>query len=110
MIERLFVYGTLAPSEKNHHFLEHLSGTWESATAPGIVEIQTIGTHIGLPCFKPSKNDTVRGLIFTSRELNSVWQTLDVFEGDEYIRHLITVVTEDNVELPAYVYVDVKSL
>ena len=110
MKERLFVYGTLAPGEANHHWMEPLAGSWEVATAPGRVEQQTTGVHTGLPCFIPSEVDTVSGMIFTSEELWKIWDKLDEFEGVDYGRQLIPVVTASGAKVDAFVYVDLKSL
>jgi gamma-glutamylcyclotransferase (GGCT)/AIG2-like uncharacterized protein YtfP len=35
MIERLFVYGTLAPGRPNEHVLSEIGGTWEAAIVTG---------------------------------------------------------------------------
>ena len=110
MIERLFVYGTLAPGEENHHWMEPLNGHWETATAPGRVAIQTQGVHTGLPCFIPSDVDSVEGMIFSSEELGKIWEKLDEFEGSDYGRQLISVTTAKGFKVDAYVYVDLKSL
>ncbi len=110
MLERLFVYGTLAPGKENHHWLSPLKGAWHPATAKGSIEIQTIGSHAGLPCFIPSKTKIVEGLIFTSNELYKIWDKLDEFEGVDYIRRLMPVISSDGEELQAFIYLDVKSL
>ena len=33
-MERLFVYGTLAPGRPNEHVLGEIEGSWEAATVP----------------------------------------------------------------------------
>lgn len=106
-LERLFVYGTLAPGEKNHHLLEDISGTWESASCIGRLFTQTRGAHVGLPCFEPTvAGEAFNGKIFSSTELNTVWQTLDEFEGELYERRLITAVTLQGTSVDAYIYAD----
>lgn len=35
MIERLFVYGSLAPGRPNEHILAAIPGTWEPASVSG---------------------------------------------------------------------------
>ena len=37
MIQRLFVYGTLAPGRPNEHLLNEIGGSWEEANSPGIL-------------------------------------------------------------------------
>jgi len=34
-MERLFIYGTLAPGRPNHHVVEDIPGNWEEATLKG---------------------------------------------------------------------------
>ena len=104
-MERLFVYGTLAPGEENYHLVENINGTWESASCFGRVFTQTKGDHIGLPCFEPGvEGERVQGQVFSSTELSLHWKMLDDFEGELYLRRLVPVVTEQGVALEAYVY------
>lgn len=110
-MDHLFVYGTLAPGEENHHIMEHMAGSWHPAVAKGEVQKQTVGDHSGYPCFNPNKVDkTVNGMLFSSTELDSIWSYLDAFEGAAYKRITIQVITESGSELTAYVYADLKSL
>ena len=34
-MNRLFVYGTLAPGKPNHHVISDVAGEWENATVKG---------------------------------------------------------------------------
>ena len=104
-MERLFVYGTLAPGEENFHLVESINGHWESASCQGRIFTQTQGAHIGLPCFESTADgNRVEGKIFSSTELIHHWEMLDKFEGELYVRRLIAVKTEQGEELEAYVY------
>lgn len=106
-LERLFVYGTLAPGEKNHHLLDGITGTWELASCIGRIFTQTRGAHVGLPCFEPTVDGKMfSGKIFSSSELNTVWNTLDEFEGELYERRLINATTEHGLNVEAYIYAD----
>jgi len=110
-MQHLFVYGTLAPGEENHHLMEVISGSWQPASTFGKVQAQTEGVHIGYPCFIPAESgDVVSGMVFSSEQLDDLWPSLDEFEGDAYGRHMIEVTTLDGETLNAYVYVDLKSL
>ena len=107
-MDRLFVYGTLAPGAENYHLIEGAGGTWEAASCFGQVFTQTRGAHIGLPCFVPTHDgDRIDGQLLTSNNLSDYWTMLDQFEGELYERRFIPVKTEQGQELQAYVYASV---
>lgn len=110
MNQSLFVYGTLAPGETNHHWLAPLAGTWEPATTTGKVLVQKEGVHAGLPCFSPSSTESVKGQIFTSNQLHTLWSALDDFEGPNYSRQLRDVSTAKGEQLQAFIYIGVQFL
>ena len=43
MVERLFVYGTLAPNSPNKHILKKIGGSWQEATVKGRLKTQKKG-------------------------------------------------------------------
>jgi gamma-glutamylcyclotransferase (GGCT)/AIG2-like uncharacterized protein YtfP len=89
-INRLIVYGSLAPGESNEHVLQPLKGTWSSGFIKGYKEILTTGEAIGYYAFTPDDNGPdIEVLIFESDELFGYWDVLDEFEGDDYKRILI---------------------
>jgi len=47
MIERLFVYGTLAPGRPNEHVLGEIEGSWEVATVIGTLRQKGRGATMG---------------------------------------------------------------
>ena len=46
---RLFVDGSLAPDKENHHLLERIPGTWESAILKGELLDKGWGAELGCP-------------------------------------------------------------
>jgi len=109
-VERLFVYGTLVPGEKNHHLIEEVKGLWVKASCIGRVFQQTKGEHIGLPCFEPAHDgERVEGMLFTSTELGKYWAMLDKFEGSMYERRLTPIETEHGEVLEGYVYTNIDA-
>lgn len=104
-MENLFIYGTLAPGQINHHKMSHISGKWLPATTKGKLFEAGWGASCGCPGMIPDDNGTeIEGYVFCSDELKHHWQHLDEFEGVEYQRVLIKVKLENNVDLDAYVY------
>ena len=105
MVERLFVYGTLAPGGPNEHVLADVSGSWEPATVDGRLMPQGWGAAIGYPgIVLGSGGEEVRGLLFSSDELHEHWERLDDFEGDGYERVLTSVGLQSGETATAYVY------
>ncbi len=105
-VERLFVYGTLAPGRSNEAQLAHVSGTWEPASVRGRLLQLGWGAGEGYPgIILDQAGHVVNGLVFTSEELESVWHTLDAFEGDEYNRIETAVLMDDGTTVHAYIYV-----
>jgi len=49
MIQRLFVYGTLAPGRANEHILADVPGQWEPASVSGRLLEQGWGAAVGYP-------------------------------------------------------------
>ena len=85
----LFVYGTLAPGQVNHHVLAGVTGDWQRASLRGVLHEEGWGAEFGCPGIVPSADgETVAGYLFLSRELGNLWATLDAFEGDGYERVL----------------------
>ena len=105
MVDRLFVYGSLAPSRPNAHVLSDVVGTWEPATVNGMLVQEGWGATLGYPAIVLSESaDAVEGLVFSSPHLHEHWQRLDEFEGDGYMRVLAPVRLRSGGAVEAYVY------
>jgi gamma-glutamylcyclotransferase (GGCT)/AIG2-like uncharacterized protein YtfP len=104
MTQRLFVYGTLGPGRPNEHVLRAIGGTLEEASVNGYLKPQGWGAEMGYPgIVLDDTGDEIKGYIFCSE--SSQWDELDVFEGEEYKRVLITVKTKDKMAVEAYIYI-----
>ena len=105
MIERLFVYGTLAPGQPNEHVLREIGGTWEPATVTGTLHSEGWGATMGYPAIILSEcGDEVEGFLFSSEKLSEHWSRLDEFEGEAYERVLTVARLRDSSTADAYVY------
>lgn len=105
MINRLFVYGTLAPGRPNEHVLAHVSGSWETATVRGRLLQDGWGAKVGYPGIVPDeKRELVTGWVFTSKELQAHLPRLDAFEGRGYERVVVTAQLTDGSLVDAYIY------
>lgn len=104
-INRLFIYGTLAPGESNEHFLNGLNGNWQKAYVNGRLYKNGIGPTRGYPALMLDENSKpIQGQLFHSDALHTLWYMLDKFEGEGYMRVVCNVRLEDNTIIDAYIY------
>ena len=104
-LNRLFVYGTLAPGEPNEHILSGLDGTWEAGHIRGTLYPKGWGAVIGYPGVQlDPAGEIVPGQLFSSEDLAGYWQVLDDFEGEAYERVRTSVSLENGQQTEAYVY------
>ncbi len=105
MMDRLFVYGTLAPGRPNEHMLADVSGRWEPASVRGTLRQEGWGAAVGFPGIVLDEcGDEIHGLIFSSDQLATHWPRLDQFEGDGYERVLTVAKLSDGTPVDAYIY------
>lgn len=96
-MEKLFVYGTLAPGQPNAHILGGVKGEWERGFVWGKLFDEGWGTELGCPGIRLQEQEQkVEGQIFSSAHLDRLWPELDAFEGDGYERVLSTAFTDRN--------------
>lgn len=106
MIQRLFVYGTLAPGRPNEHVLADIDGEWEPATVNGFLVQEGWGVEHGYPAITlDPQAGAVGGLLFSSEHLHEHWARLDEFEGIGYDRVLAQAERQDGHQVDAHVYV-----
>lgn len=104
-INRLFVYGSLAPARPNEHVLKSLAGSWRKAWVRGHLHEEGWGATMGYPAIVLDiKADKVEGLLFKSDKLPDFWEELDAFEGEGYEREIVRVELEDARQIEAYIY------
>jgi len=104
-VNKLFVYGTLAPGKPNEHVLSGYSGTWVVGSVKGKLYEQGWGAALGFPgLVLDEAAGEVVGQVFSSDELPSLWSMLDEFEGEGYQRVLTSVELVNGDIIEAYVY------
>ena len=105
MLERLFVYGSLAPGQSNAHVLADVPGRWEPATVTGTLLQEGWGAAMGYPgIVLDPRGGEVRGLVFSSDELSRHWARLDEFEGEGYVRTIASARLADGSVVDACIY------
>jgi len=105
MLERLFVYGSLAPGRPNEHVLSALGGSWEAATVSGSLRQEGWGAAMGYPGIDLDQHgEEIHGFLLSSENLSDHWAKLDAFEGESYARVLTVVRLRSNKTVDAYIY------
>ena len=106
MIQRLFVYGTLAPGRPNAHVLEEIGGSWQSALVRGKLYQEGWGSQMGYPgMVLDAAGEVINGFVFSSDKLAEHWKSLDEFEGKDYERILTMAKLSDGSSAETFVYV-----
>ena len=101
---RLVTYGTLAPGQVNHGQLAALNGTWRPGTVRGRLLKEGWGAAHDCPgIVLDEAGEAVAVSIFESEDLPAHWLRLDAFEGEEYRRTAVRVMTDTGV-VEGYVY------
>jgi gamma-glutamylcyclotransferase (GGCT)/AIG2-like uncharacterized protein YtfP len=104
-MNRLFVYGTLAPGQPNEHIVSGLDGTWQPGSVRGDLKQIGWGANMGYPGLVLNhQGDHIRGLVLTTHKLADFWGELDAFEGAEYQRVITSVEMDSGETIEAYVY------
>ena len=105
MIEKLFVYGTLAPNRPNEHILKKIGGSWQDAIVIGKLKEEGWGAEMGYPGIELNDNaDEIKGSIFNSENLSNHWNMLDNFEGKGYERVIAKAKLKDKSIVETYIY------
>lgn len=107
-LERLFIYGSLAPGCPNHHIVSHIRGRWLPGTVKGHLIEQGWGAAMGFPGIIISDSSVpkqlVKGMVLESGQLGDNWPMLDDFEGEQYERVFVPVKLDYGKEIDAYIY------
>jgi gamma-glutamylcyclotransferase (GGCT)/AIG2-like uncharacterized protein YtfP len=101
-LDRLAVYGTLAPGGPNAGVLAHVPGEWTRGTVRGT---RHEDGWRGFPGLVLDAAGEVPVDVLTSSALAGEWERLDTFEGPGYRRVVTDVVLEDGGGVRAHVYV-----
>ena len=104
-IERLAVYGSLAPGEVNHDVVAAISGVWRRGVVRGVLHSQGWGAARGFPglVWDP-EGPAVPVQVLASDGLVGHWNRLDAFEGADYRRALVPVTLDTGETVLAFIY------
>ncbi len=99
-LQRLAVYGSLAPGRPNHHRIAHLQGQWRSGVVHGELAQRGWGAALGFAglIWDPAGPE-VPVQVLESPALAEAWATLDTFEGADYRRILAPVLAPEGAYL-----------
>lgn len=103
-MQRVFIYGTLAPGKPNEHILKQIQGTWQKANVKGKLLAEGWGAKMGCNGIVLDGSDEVNGLVFSSNELDKLWDELDTIEGKDYSRVLTDALLENGESVKTYIY------
>ena len=95
----LFVYGTLMPGQANHHVVQNIPGQWFKASTSGRKEKILYGRAEYEALVYQDAGAEIQGYVLVSRVLHQHWDKLDLFEGEKYVRKVITVRVQDGHSL-----------
>lgn len=102
-------YGTLAPCRPNHHQLADLQGRWITGTVKGHLVQRGWGASLGYPALVSAQDgEDIEVHLLISPDLPQHWSRLDAFEGAEYRRARIEVITQEGV-MEAWIYLDAEA-
>ena len=104
-VERLAVYGTLAPGRPNAHVLADVPGRWIVGTVRGVLCAAGWGAELGFPgVVLDPHGPLVEVHVLESAVLTDHWARLDAFEGPGHRRMFTIVRTSTGGEIAAQIY------
>ena len=104
-IERLAVYGSLAPGRPNRHHLADISGTWRDGWVEGVLQDRGWGAAQGFPGIHLERGGPrVEVPVLESNELPPHWDRLDEFEREEYCRVPVDIHGLDTGPVAGWIY------
>lgn len=104
-VERLIVYGTLAPGAPNHGQLRSIAGHWRQGWIHGDLLPEGWGSANGYPAlrWRPA-GPRVPAWLLESREMPAHWERIDEYEGGDYQRRPIPFETAGGGTIEGYCY------
>ncbi len=91
-LQRLVVYGSLAPGGPNHHHIAAISGRWRQGWVEGTLHQEGWGAAQGFPGIRLGEGrPRVCVHVLESAELSVHWCRLDMIEGKDYERIVVPV-------------------
>jgi gamma-glutamylcyclotransferase (GGCT)/AIG2-like uncharacterized protein YtfP len=90
--QRLAVYGSLRPGQRNAHVLDRIAGAWSEGYVRGTLQPINAGYAKGyLGLTLSEQGGRVPVALLSSRDLPGFWAELDAFEGEAFVRTIAWV-------------------
>jgi gamma-glutamylcyclotransferase (GGCT)/AIG2-like uncharacterized protein YtfP len=104
-MDKLFVYGSLMPNNKNFFILKNIFGCWQKAFTFGFVRKIKLEKDIEYDAIiSDSKGKKINGYLLTSYILKNIWKKIDYFEGQHYFRTKTDVYLKNKKKTEAHIY------
>ncbi|MDX1478437.1 MAG: gamma-glutamylcyclotransferase family protein [Saprospiraceae bacterium] len=96
-LNRLVIYGSLAPGEVNHDQIAHIGGWYAKGRIQGTLVTAGWGQHIGFPglLWGLGEREEIPVQVLHAATMTSHWEALDAFEGEAYQRIVIPYLLDD---------------
>ncbi len=104
-MDKLFVYGSLMPNNKNFFILKNILGSWQKDFTFGFVKKNKLEKDLEYDAiFSDSKGKKINGYLLTSYILKNIWKKIDYFEGQHYFRTKTDVYLNNKKKTEAHIY------
>jgi gamma-glutamylcyclotransferase (GGCT)/AIG2-like uncharacterized protein YtfP len=105
-MDKLFVYGSLMPHQKNFFILKDIPGNWQKAFIFGFIKkIKLEKDFLYDAIILNSNKNKVNGYLLTSYALKNFWKKIDYFESENYCRLKTDVFILNRQKTQANLYV-----
>ena len=104
-MDKLFVYGSLTPNNKNFFILKNILGCWQKVFTFGFVRKIKLEKDLEYDAIIPdSKGKKISGYLLNLQILKNIWKKIDYFEGQNYFTTKTDVYLKNKKKTEAHIY------